>query len=117
MSVLRRQTHAFINSNLISIRLTRYSKTSTTAGGWTLTKVAELISQDARLVFSSNKNQSVTRVLPDGRVVIVDATLVMLPDADVEVGDEFEYDGKTWVVGSIQKTINESLNAGVGARG
>lgn len=116
-SILRKNTQAFIDANKISVRLTRYRKTSTAAGGWTIAKVGDLTSQDARLVRSANQGATVTRTLPDGRVVVVEAILVMLPEADIQEGDTFDYEGKTWVVGFVQKTINESINAQVGARG
>lgn len=92
-------TEAFIRENPSAIRITRRKKVATTAGGFTWEQDGDpIIPQVGRLVFSANKGDNIQRTLPDGQIVDVTATLVMMNDADVEVGDLFQYDGDDWLV-------------------
>lgn len=82
-----KNTEAFINENPTEIVFERRKKESTPSGGFKWVKDRDIEAQIGRIVFSVNKSDSTSRVLPDGEVVNLYATITMRPGADVEYND------------------------------
>lgn len=94
-----RQTEAFIAENPSAITIKRRSKTETASGGWKWGSPVPLpSSQTMRKVGSNRVSVTIQRTTTDGKQVIPSAVLVGLPDADIQVGDLFDLDGKTYEV-------------------
>lgn len=94
-------TDAFIRDNPFDVVLSRFTRMDTPAGGTKKVPLGTLPPQLARLVESGLQGSSATRHLPDGRVVNVQATLVLHVGADVEAGDIFYYNGQDWECGQV----------------
>lgn len=101
-------TKEFIEDNPDDVVLMRRTKTTTAAGGFKWSASSPLAPQRGRLVMSSNRGDKIERTLPDGKVVLVQGTLIFLPGANVQVGDLLdipEPDGvHSWIVVSVSTT-------------
>lgn len=98
-ATIARSTRAFIEENPADFEFVRPRWESTPAGG--LKKVEPpltLAPQRGRFVESNLASASSVRTLPDGRVVNVEATIVLMPGADVQDWDEVEYGGRRYMV-------------------
>lgn len=100
---VNKSTQWFIDENPIEggVSLVRYSRVSTPEGGWRESDPQTLDAQPARLVHSTRVSNEQAVTLPDGQVVFTEKTLVMLKGADVQIGDEFTYEGDTWKILSV----------------
>lgn len=97
------QTQAFIDENPVEIVISRRTKSATASGGWKWGPASPLLSsQTMRKVGSSRLASTIKRTTEDGREVIPTATLIALPDADVEIGDLFDLDGDTFEVVTVE---------------
>lgn len=112
----------FISENAIMVAFKRRTKVETPEGGfqWSST-VTTLPPQKARLVQSGRIAAAADRNIPDGRIVNIEATLVMAVGADVQlydlvdipahgVGGDPALEGQ-WEVGQISGRW--ALNAGI----
>lgn len=86
----RTLTEAFIQENPIDVVFRRRSRVQTNEGGWSLGPEVNQPAQTARLVQSGRVGAAGTRHTPDGRLRDATATLLLLPGANVEIGDLVE---------------------------
>lgn len=91
ISVLTEQTEQFIDENPTDLVLTRNTKVPDGAGGST-TSPTDLDPQTVRVIPQS-RLVSVERRTTAGAVVKPDMNLICMPDADVQRGDTFTYNG------------------------
>lgn len=96
-------TQAFIDENPADFVFVRPAWEDTPAGGRRkVDPPLTLAPQTGRFVESGLSGDSSVRTLPDGRIVNVAATIVLLPGANVAPLDEVEYRGSTWQVATIK---------------
>lgn len=88
-----RLTEAFVRENPVDIEITRYSTTSDGAGGYVRGAPETLAVQTMRKVASSFKSDLAVRHTSDGREVKPTATMIGLPDVDIQDGDLFIIEG------------------------
>jgi hypothetical protein len=112
-----KNTQAWIDENSVEVSFMARRKVSTADGGWEWQNEAPMLPQKARLVYSGNKGDSVQRTLSDGQVVVVQATLVFMPGAQVEPGwlCELNEGGEThqWIVAFVSRTPARRVSAEV----
>jgi len=96
-------TQMFIDANPNSFVLTRTARTSDGAGGFLPGTATVKTPQTMRLVGLGQLSASAERVSADGRIVRATFALVGMPNADVQVGDTFPFEGKTHEVLFVSK--------------
>lgn len=93
-----KQTEAFIDENPSAIRILRVVKEKTAAGGFVADSSGYLPVQKMRLVPINRVGAVSERMTSDGRMIKPDATIVGMPDADIQRGDKFLHDGLVYEV-------------------
>ena len=106
VSVLREQTRQFIGENPTEVVLTRYTRSSDGAGGFTRTNPTPLPPQDVRLIVE-NRMVSVERKTVSGEMLRPEYNMLCEHDADVENGDTFVHRGMTMEVVFVHASTYE----------
>lgn len=99
--VFAKNTLAFIETNPSMATVVRRTKTATPEGGYKLEVEGALEPQLCRVIFSGNQGSNITRTTPDGRTILINATAMFMPGADIERDDFLFADDKLWEVGII----------------
>lgn len=98
MGIYDRSTRRFIDEAKLDLVFERAEWVSTPAGGRVRGDVTILDPQEGRYVESGRLGDRNVRTLPDGKIVEVVATLVLMPDADVRIEDLVTINGKRYEV-------------------
>ena len=102
-SATLKSTQAFIDENAFDFVFRRPTWENTEAGGRRKNgPPTTLPPQTGRFVESGLSGDRSPRTLPDGRVVNVYATIVLMPDMDVEMLDLTTYKGQQYEVVSVR---------------
>lgn len=109
------QTQAFIDLNPSDLVAYRSARTPDGRGGSTLGSATAVAAFCGRMVGHQLQRGDV-RAVPDGNQVSLTYTCVMMPDVDVQLGDEIEYDGKRFVVENISTSPPWRRTAGLVAQ-
>lgn len=90
LSVMRKQTHAYIMAAPTPVVLRRMTKVSDGAGGYTRTPTPQP-EQVVRMI-RQNESEATERRNRDGEVVRPQLVMMMEWDGNVHMGDQFDYD-------------------------
>lgn len=104
----------FINESPVTVIPVRRVKVATGTGGFTLADGEQQAPLTLRKV---GQNGTIQRTNTDGNVVTVDAIVVAMPDADIQVGDMMDIRNVTYQVLTVSSDPPWSLHAEVYARG
>lgn len=115
LRVNRKNTEAFIAARPTSIVLSRRTDARTGAGGRTPVFTPLLRAQRFRII-AQNSGSGYTPT-PDGTARRVEFTLLGSWDADVQVGDQWEDQGRLWTVQDIVQTNGYELRAAIVQKG
>lgn len=113
---LVKQTRQFINEDPTDITLTRTTRNSDGAGGWTPGAPVNVVKQTVRLV-PTNPNAGAESRTVDGEVLKTQYSIVAMPDADIEEGDSFKINGARHEVVIVLNIGGYELRAEVVRRG
>ena len=97
----RRQVAAWKVARSVELVLTRYTRTADGAGGWTRTNPQTLMPQKFRIVVFKRRLTQFMDNIEEGNVPNLSYTVVGPPDADIEVGDTFVFEGKDYEVEAV----------------
>jgi len=111
------QTAAVIAENPVDIIITRVPRSDDGAGGYVDGSPVVLKPQTVRIVGSSRVGASITRMTSDGQVAVVDATLLGMPDLNIERDDRFESSGTKYQVVTVNRTPRWRVSAELVTRG
>lgn len=96
-------TRSFIDDNPCTVVFQRRERVKVAGGGYQWRDVGDpLPVQRGRLVFRGNVSDTDRRTLPDGRVVTVQATIVLMSNGDVQESDIATVNGaRKWEVVNV----------------
>jgi hypothetical protein len=100
-AIMSRINRALINEFPSEAIVHRFERISDGAGGWVLGDETVLDSQIVRKVGSARVGDATERTLPDGRIVILEKTIVFNLDGNVQEGDVIHIDGDVWEVATV----------------
>ena len=116
-SLYEKNTRAFISFNASDLTVIRRIKVATPDGGYRLEIVDPLPAQTGRIIYSNNRGDSQSRETPDGRTVILSATAMFMPGADIQE-DDFLTDGdRLWEVGNVSRVPTWRVTARLSLNG
>lgn len=115
-SVRAKLYRRFIDENPSTIIIERGQRVKTAAGGYVWIKTGDVAPQVGRLIYSGNKGDKVTRILPDGAILVITHTLVFMPGADVERLDKFTLDGRSYLIAAVARVPTWRVACEVGRR-
>ncbi len=101
LKMQRKQVDAWRDARPTKLILTRYSKTRDGAGGWIENDPRQLDPQIFRIVVFKRRLTQFMDNIEEGEVANLNYTLVGLPDADIEKGDSFVYDGNVYKITAV----------------
>ncbi len=108
--VQRANTAAFVAANRVDLVLRRPTLVDNGAGGKRPGTPLALPPQAARLVLVTEPGRM---ILADGVEVTRAYTLVALPEMNIQIGDEFDYEGETYTIGSVWRVGGYEVKAAV----
>jgi hypothetical protein len=112
LAVQTRLTQTFINSRPVTITLTPHTWSKDGSGGRKKTPGPPRTPQVVRFIEQVTVRNLSART-DIGSQYAEEATVLMMPDAEVAPNDEFEWDGSTWRVDSLQFPNEWSKRAAV----
>lgn len=101
LKMQRHQLDAWRDARPTELVLTRPSRVKDGVGGWTEQDPVELDPQKFRIVVFKRRLTQFMDNIDEGEVPNLNYTLVGYPDADIEKGDMFTYEGNTYTVVAI----------------
>lgn len=112
LAVQTRLTETFINSRPVTITLTPITWSKDGSGGRKKTPGPPRTPQVVRFIEQVTVRNLSART-DIGSQYVEEATVLLMPDAIIEPNDEFEWDGSTWRVDSLQFPNEWSKRAAV----
>jgi hypothetical protein len=110
-------TQMFIDERPVSIVLQRSARVTDSQGGWTKGAPAPRTAQVMRKVASGRVMDMQERVTEDGSVVVPTASLIGMPDVDIERYDTFVLDGVKHEVVWVSRLPEWRMQAEIVERG
>lgn len=105
-------TASLIRENPVDVVVQKRSRVAVAGGGYKWQTVGNpLPAQRGRLVFRGNLSDINKRTLPDGRIVTVTGTIILMSNGDVDEGDIASIGDRRWEVVEVTRMFD--VRAGV----
>ena len=109
-----RQTRAFIDVSPSDVVLFRSEKVPDNSGGVRRTSEERVVLHDVRVVGFRTLRPTTTA---DGREVVIEKAIVSMPETDVQIGDQFDWNDQRYEILVVNDQPDWHLIAEAGRRG